>query len=95
MERVNGRLKFWSLIGAGVLFIITTTVLIEDRYAKASDVEPIKASVSSLVAAMTIQQVTRQTVLNLKKAGGSITPEEQVELDGIDKVLDALAGKTQ
>ena len=85
-QRLNGTSKLIAVVVA----IVVATLGFEARYAKSSDVEPIKANVSALVAAMTIQQVTRQTVLNLRVANGTITPEESVELAGIVKVLDAL-----
>ena len=85
-QRLNGTTKLIVIATA----IVVATLGVESRYAKSSDVEPINHKVSALVAAMTIQQVTRQTVLELRSANGSITAEERVELAGIVKVLDAL-----
>jgi hypothetical protein len=85
-QKLNGTTKLIVIATA----IVLATIGVEARYAKSSDVQPINQKVSALVAAMTIQQVTRQTVLELKVADGSITAEERVELTGIVKVLDAL-----
>lgn len=87
---LNGKTKLVIQTTGFVVSVVLATLWFEGRYAKASDVEPIKADVSALVAAMTIQQVTRQAVLDLKAANGTITPEEAVELAGIKKVLTAL-----
>jgi hypothetical protein len=85
-KRLNGTTKLIVIVSG----IVIATLGVENRYAKSSDVEPIKQNVSALVAAMTIQQVARQTVLQLAAADGSITPAQRVELAGIVKVLDAL-----
>jgi len=85
-QRLNGTTKLIVICSA----IVVATLGVESRYAKSSDVAPINQKVSALVAAMTIQQVARQTVLELRVANGSITAEESVELAGIVKVLDAL-----
>lgn len=87
---LNGKTKMVVQLVTIVTAIVFATIAIEGRYAKAGDVKSIESSVNGMVAAMTIQQVTRQTVLQLKAAAGTITPEEQVELDGITKVLQAL-----
>jgi hypothetical protein len=89
-QHLNGKTRLLVQFSTIVVAIVIGTLGFEARYAKSADVEPIKTSVESLVAAMTIQQVTRQTVLNLKKADGSITPAESVELAGIERILEAL-----
>jgi hypothetical protein len=89
-QRLNGKTRILIQFSTIVMAIVIGTLGFEARYAKSADVEPIKSNVQSLVAAMTIQQVTRQTVLELKMAEGTITPEEEVELKGITKVLEAL-----
>lgn len=89
-QHLNGKTKLVVQTFGFMASVVLATLWFEGRYAKAEDVKPIQESVYSLVAAMTIQQVTRQTVLNLKKANGSITPEESVELAGIEKVLKVL-----
>ena len=90
LEKLNGRLRFWTILAAGAVFIVTTTVTVENRYAKASEVKQVQEAANTILAVLRIQNVARKAVLDLKDAQGTITPAERVELKGLIQILATL-----
>lgn len=86
-ERLNGKVRLIAGVAAGAIFLVTTTVMIEGRYAKASEFAEVQQATSTILEVMKIQAETRRALLELKAANGEITPEQQVELAGLVRAI--------
>lgn len=78
-----------------ILFLIAFGAVIfaaEDRYARAGDMAVVQSDVSKVIAAMKAQHIARKTALELKKAREGLSPEEEVELQGLKDIIKALNG---
>lgn len=87
LERLNGTTRLLGVLAICAVFLVTTTLAIETRYAKAGDVAQVQQTASTILDVLKIQYLTRQGVLQLKKEQGVITPAEAVELSGLKKIL--------
>lgn len=52
----------------------------------------IQAGLDKMLAAMKTEKISRKTALELKKVREGLTPEEEVELQGLKEVLKSLSG---
>lgn len=90
LERINGKTKTFMQIATAVTAIVLVTLWFEARYAKAADVKAMQQDVGKVVTVLTINYITRKTVLELKKANGGLTAAETVELKSIYEILATL-----
>lgn len=52
----------------------------------------IQQDLSKILAAMAAEKIARKTALELKRARTGLSPEEEVELNGLKEILKALGG---
>ncbi len=86
LEKLNGTTKLILSVAA----IITLLWTFDNHYAKASDVRGMQQDVSKVVTVLTMNYITRKTVLELKKANEGLTAAETVELKSIYEILTTL-----
>jgi hypothetical protein len=86
-EKLNGRLRLYAMIAGAAIFLITTTITVENRYAKASEVDKVAQATQTILDVIQIQTESRLAVLQLKVANGTITPEQKVELANIKRAI--------
>jgi hypothetical protein len=86
LENLNGTTR--AIIGVAAVIVMAWQF--DGHYAKASDVEALQQGVGTIVSVMKVNAITRKTVLELKKANGGLTAEQQVELNGIYEILKTL-----
>jgi hypothetical protein len=86
-QLLNGKTKLIVQVMICVVAIVSATLTIEGRFAKAADMMVVQQSTEKLVTVLTINYTTRKAILALKKAKGTLTAEEQVELTGIVEIL--------
>lgn len=86
-QLLNGRTKLAIQIVVAVVAIVSTTLAIEQRYAKAGDVQEVAQATQTILDVMRIQTEGRKAILELKAANGTITPEEQVELQNLKRAI--------
>lgn len=86
-EQLNGKTKLVVQLVIAVVAIVSTTVAIEGRYAKAEDVRVVAQATQTILDVMRIQTEGRQAILVLKAANGTITPEQQVELSILKRAI--------
>jgi len=86
LEHLNGTTK--AIIS--VVAIIILAWQFDGHYAKASDVVSMQQDVSKVVTVLTMNYITRKTVLELKKANEGLTAAETVELKSIYEILTTL-----
>ncbi len=86
-EKLNGRLRLYALVAGAAIFLITTTITVENRYAKAGEMEQVAQATQTILDVMRIQTEGRKAILELKVANGSITPEQRVELANIKRAI--------
>lgn len=99
LARLNGTTKLLIQTGIIVTAVGGFFAAVDGRYAKADDVKAIQAAQSAMEkqqqttnSVLLIQYQTRKTILELKQAAEGLTPAEQVELKGINKILKKLEG---
>lgn len=95
LDRLNGTTRVVTMLVVAAAGLVTGTVAIESRYAKASEVQAVQRSADTILDVLKIQYLTRQGVLQLKKEQGTITPSEAVELKGLAKILATLDKRGQ
>ena len=86
LERLNGTAK--TLVSLAVLIGVALTF--NSYFAKASEVEELQQGVGKIVSVLTINYITRKTVLELKKANGGLNASETVELKSLYEILKTL-----
>lgn len=86
LEKLNGTVKLIISLVVIVGFLFT----FDSYYAKASDVTGLQQDVGKVVTVLTINYITRKTVLELKKANGGLSAAETVELKSIYEILATL-----
>lgn len=86
LEKLNGTTK--AILGVAAVVVLAWQF--DGHYAKASEVQELQQGVGTIVTVLTVNAITRKTVLELKKANGGLTAEQQVELNGIYEILKAL-----
>jgi hypothetical protein len=86
LDKLNGTTK--AILGVAACIVIAWQF--DGHYAKASEVEALQQGVGTIVTVLTVNAITRKTVLELKKANGGLSPAEQVELNGIYEILKTL-----
>ncbi len=86
LEKLNATTK--AILGVAACIGLVYTF--DGHYAKASEVEALQEGVGTIVTVLTVNAITRKTVLELKKANGGLSPAETVELKGIYDILKVL-----
>jgi hypothetical protein len=86
LEKLNATTK--AILG--VAACIALLWQLDGYVAKAADVQELQQGVGTIVTVLTVNAITRKTVLELKKANGGLTPAETVELKGIYDILKVL-----
>lgn len=86
-QQFNGKTKLVIQLVVAIVAIVSTTLAIEQRYAKASDVEQVAQATQTILDVMRIQTEGRKAILELKVANGTITPEQQVELANLRRAI--------
>ena len=86
LDKLNGTTKAILSVAA----IIVLAWQFDGHYAKASEVQALQSGVGKIVSVLTINYITRKTVLELAKANGGLTPAETVELKSIYEILTTL-----
>lgn len=86
-EQLNGKTKLVIQLVIAVVAIVSTTVAVEQRYAKAADVKVVSETTQTILDVLRIQTEGRKAILDLKTANGTITPEQQVELKNLERAI--------
>ncbi len=86
LEKLNATTK--AILGVAACIVIAWQF--DGHYAKASEVQALQEGVGTIVTVLTVNAITRKTVLELKKANGGLNPAETVELKGIYDILKVL-----
>lgn len=86
LEKLNGTTK----VILSIIAIVAAAAAFDATYARAADVRAMQQDVGKVVTVLTINYITRKTVLELKKANGGLTPAETVELKSIYEILATL-----
>lgn len=86
LEKLNGTTK--TLVSLAVLIGVAFTF--NSYFAKASEVQELQQGVGKIVSVLTINYITRKTVLELKEANGGLSAAETVELKSIYEILKTL-----
>lgn len=86
-QLLNGKTKFVVQLTIAIVAIVTSTIAIEQRYAKAEDVLQVAQATQTILAVMRIQTEGRKAILELKTAAETITPEEKVELANLKRAI--------
>jgi len=86
LDRMNGTTRLILSICA----IVVLAWQLDGYVAKASEVQELQKGVGTIVTVLTVNAITRKTVLELQKANGGLTPAETVELKGIYDILKVL-----
>lgn len=83
----NGKTKLVVQFAIALVAVVTSTIAIEQRYAKAEDVLQVAQATQTILAVMRIQTEGRKAILELKTASETITPEEKVELANLKRAI--------
>ena len=86
LDKLNGTTK--AILGVAAVVVLAWQF--DGHYAKASEVQELQKGVGTIVTVLTVNAITKKTVLELKKANGGLTPAETVELEGLYEILKTL-----
>lgn len=86
-QLLNGKTKMIIQLAVVVVAIVSTTLAIEQRYAKAADVQQVAQATQTILDVLRIQTEGRKAILELRAANGTITPEQRVELANLKRAI--------
>lgn len=88
-QKITGSKSGVAALATVLSFVITALTLVtmlDSKYALAKDLKETQQSTKQIVDYLKMQAITRKTILEIREAAGTITPEEKVELKNLKEM---------